>query len=335
MVTRKRKRQEQRYYTGMQVNCTPVISTRQRVASRQQPDADTVFTLLNAQIRNRLHSKVVKCLKDNSSPATLKANCTSMTQLERGIVSEAETAGNLPTTTITKFLNKHNKAHQTKSIDLWKDYVAKHFDEIIDEEMAKLAAEAEEADNDGAHQDENVGPVTRVPENAIRSCTVSLSAIIRQDIPDELKREFAQRLSRTIVNLYKLTILFKDHTFEVDTNNAVIIQGQRGFQCGAILPDWFLLENTQVFVAPPLQTEALELDGFANQYKKLFNGAYLELVHSNYFRREGVSPVSLASNPLFSAVRNIIPRDEQNMPELDSFVMHITLSQYKISLANM
>ncbi|KAL0145511.1 hypothetical protein V8B55DRAFT_1559299 [Mucor lusitanicus] len=285
MVSRKRKRQEERYYTGMNVNRAPVISTRQRTHA-VQPDQETVFRLLNTQMGARLRSKIYKCIKEDGSLIDLRTTCNAMTQLERGIVSEAEAAGNFPTRTIANFLNKHNKANETTNIDLWKEYIVNHFDAIVVQENARIAAETQEA---GEKEVEEADVTATAPlQQEMRSCIVPLSTVIRQDLPDALKRTFIQRLSATIAQatdyttaygfqLYRLMILFKDHTFEVGANNSVMIQEHQGFQCGNILPDWFPLDDEQVFVAPPLQAQVQQLDGFKNQYKKLFNDAYLDL----------------------------------------------------------
>ncbi|KAF1806497.1 hypothetical protein FB192DRAFT_1464469 [Mucor lusitanicus] len=286
MVSRKRKRQEERYYTGMNVNRAPVISTRQRTHA-VQPDQETVFRLLNTQMGARLRSKIYKCIKEDGSLIDLRTTCNAMTQLEKGIVSEAEAAGNFPTRTIANFLNKHNKANETINIDLWKEYIVNHFDAIVVQENARIAAETQEA---GEEEVEEADITATAPlQQEMRSCIVPLSTVIRQDLPDALKRTFIQRLSATIAQatdyttaygfqLYKLLILFKDHTFEVGANNSAMIQERQGFQCGNILPDWFPLDDEQVFVAPPLQTQVQQLDGFKSQYKKLFNDAYLDLL---------------------------------------------------------
>ncbi|KAI8047744.1 hypothetical protein BDF21DRAFT_404939 [Thamnidium elegans] len=180
-------------------------------------------------MRRRLERNIQKCTKEGGDIAGLKKGCAPMKQSEKETVTNAEQSGNLPATTIQKFLRKREKQEEQMSAD--------------------------EADPAPA-------PAVSLT-NTYQLFGFPFNSIIRRDLSYILKSAFMDRLSRTMeqspdyitsfgLTLYKLMIIFKYHSFIIAEDGNIIIQKAQGFSFQGILLADFMLSHENRYVAPPL-----------------------------------------------------------------------------------
>jgi hypothetical protein len=270
-----------------------------------------------------------------------------MTQLERGLVTDAERKNNLKATTIQNFLNRYSYKNKTNSIIYWTKIINENFDDKVNEERDFLQSRQGETDSPRPTTTASAPQprTTEVTENQYRACSASFKTLTRQDLPQGLRDTFTEQLQDALeqstnyitdygLQIFKLMLLLKEYTFNF-VNDEIILEKTEGFSLQEILPRGFEMENGRARVAPSLSSEALKTDDFKKHYKYLFSSDHLNLIHSTYFGQQGTHQSTLDKCQVHSAMVSIIPRIEDSQPDIENFVMKTALSQYITNFNNM
>jgi hypothetical protein len=122
-------------------NRPPTISEIVTNREKSALDDDCLISYLIEEINVRLTRKIKHCLSKGSSVDELKRVCLSMTQLEKGLVTDAEKNNNLTATTIQNCLNRYNRKNNTNSIILWQSFINEDFTRLVEEERNLLGSE--------------------------------------------------------------------------------------------------------------------------------------------------------------------------------------------------
>jgi hypothetical protein len=353
MSTRSKKKQRISNYPTGNTNPLPTISDNSNKKLQHNLEEETGILLpqLKQEMEYRMRRKIKICLESNDNVGELKKNCQSLKQLERGLVTDAERKANLPATTIQNFLLRYNNKNKTKSITLWTNFVDQNFDRIVYQERAKLQEERGKL-----QQQQGEASTSTAPEPAAitapsfdynhRTFHGSFRALLRQDLSHELRTIFINRLQDNLQNasdyitdyslqVYKMILLFKNHTLDIDDNSNIVMNTSEGFPLQEILPNGFDFKNTEKRVAPPIPTNSISSDTFTKHFKTLFSTNHLQLIQSTYFGPQGLRSSSLEKYPIHKAFTDVIPRQEDTQPELDVFIMKMALSQFMTNFGNM
>ncbi|KAG2204249.1 hypothetical protein INT46_009512 [Mucor plumbeus] len=287
-----------------------------------------------------MRRKIKVCLEINDNVGELKKNCQSLKQLERSLVTDAERKANFPATTIQNFLLRYNNKKKTKSITFWTNFVDQNFDRIVYQERAKLQEERGKL-----QQQQGEASTSSAPEPAAitapsfdynhRTFHGSFRALLRQDLSHELRTIFINKLQDNLQNasnyitdfslqVYKMILLFKNHTLDIDDNSNIVMNTLEGFPLQEILPDGFDFKNTEKRVAPAIPTNSISSDTFTKHFKTLFSTNHLQLIQSTYFEPQGLRSSSLEEYPIHKV-----------FTDLDVFIMKMALSQFMTNFGNM
>ncbi|KAI8635900.1 hypothetical protein BD408DRAFT_448832 [Parasitella parasitica] len=178
--------------------------------------------------------------------------------------------------------------------------------------------DSEDEDNDGANQDD---------AEQFRACSISLSQVFRDDLPDDIKSLFINTIGATMeqVSNYtsdfskqvlKVALLFAEYTFESNDGNIELVY-DGGNTIASILPEGYLKEDTT----------------FNAHYQSLFLETHLEQIHSTYYGQVGIEESTLKKSPLHKAIVNVLGRDKANPHQnLSSHVMKMARQQYCTNL---
>jgi hypothetical protein len=125
-------------------------------------------------------------------------------------------------------------------------------------------------------------------------------------------------------------LVLKSHAFDIE-DESISLKPAQGFSVTDILPPDYNVEADTSTVPPPLSRECLQSDYFNEHYKKMFDVNHLQVIHAIYFG----TVVSRTKDPIHTSFTATIPRDPNNLPKLDSYVMKIALQTYTTNYQNM
>ncbi|KAG1124605.1 hypothetical protein G6F42_009473 [Rhizopus arrhizus] len=177
-----------------------------------------------------------------------------------------------------------------------------------------------------------------------RTCSASLSSIIRKDLPPAVRQAFMDTINITIVQVsnymaefskqvLKIALLFNDHAFSKQ-NRRIALVPQEGISLDPVLPVGNL--DYTVRVPKPVDADCLKDPDFCSKYSQLFQLPHLELIHSTYYGALGVQESSLKATPLHREIVEAVPRDDPSPYEaLSSHAMKMARQLYETNFQNM
>jgi hypothetical protein len=268
------------------------------------------------------------------------------------LVISAEENAHLPATSIVKYINRTIQTHNRKNpdekmrnVDLWTGFVAENYEMVETAvkagEKGKGEAGESTADNRGAGPVPKVSSETKPSSNETRCCEVKIASILRQDLPSDMRDHILDTLNRLLpevtdyttgygIRLLSLFLVLKNRAFDIE-DEFISLKPAQGFSVTNILPPDYNVETDTSTVPPPLSRKCLHSDYFNEHYKKMFDVNHLQVIHAIYFG----TVVSRTKDPIHTSFTATIPRDPNNLPKLDSYVMKIALQTYTTNYQNM
>ncbi|KAI8646353.1 hypothetical protein BD408DRAFT_428668 [Parasitella parasitica] len=242
-------------------------------------------------LRSILHSK-----KKNGEYDELYISLLKSTRIPKGVVQEAEAKIKRPgkiTTMLSTVYTQNKKAGSPK----------KNYDNDD-----KDSEDSEDEDKNGATQDD---------AEQFRACSISLSQMLRDDLKDDIRSLFINKIGATMEQVSNYTSDFSKQVLKVALLFADI---------ASILPEGYLEED--LIVPKPLNSSSLENDEFNAHYQSLFLESHLEQMHSTYYGQVGIEESILKKPPLHKAIVNVLGRDEANSQQnLSSHVVKMARQQ--------
>jgi hypothetical protein len=156
----------------------------------------------------------------------LKQKFIEASQLERGMVLDAEKKADIPKGHITNWL-RHSKM---KSIDCWKDFVHDNFDRLKSETNQKNISH-NQPQNSPAGDQSTITNDDEAP--SVRAFTASITDILRRDLPVDIKEMVTKQFNTVLyqtsdyisqfgARIYQLVLLlFKNHSYNISSNNKI------------------------------------------------------------------------------------------------------------------
>jgi hypothetical protein len=242
----------------------------------------------------------MECLRENKEGISqLKEDCMNLNQIERGTLTAAKTRADLPTTPITKYL----RIKKEKSIDIWKQCVEDHFDDIVQElESEQAAATVTEQKHDPSNKD-------TTPQNKehqelfFKSCSASFSNLVKDDTETTIQQFIVEQLRNTIVDatdyatsfemrILRYFLILKDLAFEADNKKIddIKLVKVKNIDIAEIIPQKFIRDdsdNLGFSLPPPLDKSVLNNDDVRKNYENFFSMSHFQLIHSTYFGPQG------------------------------------------------
>jgi hypothetical protein len=268
------------------------------------------------------------------------------------LVTAAEENAHLPADSISLYIrrvtgahNRKNPHNKKKNVDLWTSFVTDYYEWI--ESAVKAGDKGKEEADESTVDNRGAGPVpkasseTKSSSNETRCCEVKVASILRQDLPSDMRDHILYTLNRLLpeatdytteygIRLLSLFLILKNHAFDIK-EESISLKPAQGFSVTDILPPGYNVEADTSTVPPPLSRKCLQSDYFNGYYKKMFDASHLQVIHAIYFGPVG----SRTKDPIHTSFTATIPRDPNNLPKLDSYVMKIALQTYTTNYQNM
>ncbi|KAI8643842.1 hypothetical protein BD408DRAFT_481797 [Parasitella parasitica] len=226
-----------------------------------------------------------------------------------------------------------------KDYEYWKESVEKNFQSLLD------LPEKDDGSNDDKDsedsEDEDSDKATQDDTEQFRACSTSLSQVLRDDLPDDIRLLFINTIGATMEQVsnctsdfskqvLKVALLFAEYTFESNDSNIELVY-DGGNNIASILPEGYLEEY--ITVPKPLDSSSLQNDEFNAHYQSLFLEPHLEQMHSTYYGQMGIEESTLEKSPSHKAIVNVLGRDEANPHQnLSSHIMKMARQQYYTNL---
>ncbi|KAI8643659.1 hypothetical protein BD408DRAFT_481819 [Parasitella parasitica] len=192
--------------------------------------------------------------------------------IPKGVVQEAEakikSPGKITTMLSTVYTQNKKAGSPKKNYEYWTEFVEKNFQSLLDlpekndgSNDDKDSEDSDDEDNDGATQDD---------AEQFRACSISLSQVLRDDLPNDIRSLFINTIGDTMeqVSNYtsdfskqvlKVALLFAEYTFESNDGNIELVY-DGGNSIASILPEGYLEKD--ITVPKPLDPSSLQNDEF-------------------------------------------------------------------------
>ncbi|EPB84660.1 hypothetical protein HMPREF1544_08603 [Mucor circinelloides 1006PhL] len=296
---------------------------RNRAEKHTESNKKRYMGALKRQFRFRLRSEINKC-----------------------VVTDAEASIKATDQPIQQFLNSNYRTKNLQTVNLWRNYVKKNFDDV--KRFVLKGDDGDDNSNEESDNDEEEEEAEEEEEEyqdiQQRTCSASLSSIIRKDLPPAVRQAFMDTTNITIVQVsnymaefskqvLKIALLFNDHAFSKQ-NRRIALVPQEGISLDPVLPVGNL--DYTVRVPKPVDADCLKDPDFCSKYSQLFQLPHLELIHSTYYGALGVQESSLKATPLHREIVEAVPRDDPSPYEaLSSHAMKMARQLYETNFQNM
>lgn len=184
-----------------------------------------------------------------------------------------------------------------------------------------------------------------VGEPSYATFTVSLANILRDDLPDETKQLFFEKINVALIdmsdftsNLQFLTFLLmsspRHYTFRKSNNHRILVEEcTKSFDIIALFPKDFAGSANIGLLAPcPLQ-QLLQSGAFCNMFENFFTKKHLDFVYRSVFSsREPTQDTSSALSLQESFYKAVIPKNvfdnlsTEKLAAIPSALKNVTLS---------
>lgn len=184
-----------------------------------------------------------------------------------------------------------------------------------------------------------------VDEPSYATFTVSLANILRDDLPDETKQLFFEKINVALIdmsdftsNLQFLTFLLmsspRHYTFRKSNNHRILVEEcTKSFDIIALFPKDFVGSANIGLLAPcPLQ-QLLQSGAFCNMFENFFTKKHLDFVYRSVFSsREPTQDTSSALSLQESFYKAVIPKNvfdnlsTEKLAAIPSALKNVTLS---------
>ncbi|CEG81973.1 hypothetical protein RMATCC62417_16107 [Rhizopus microsporus] len=308
----------------------------QSAAKRHRPNEqreEGLMETLQQQFEETLSLRIQTCLEKGDDLEQLKDSCLNEKRLPRGVITGTEKRINAKAAVLESVLKRRTSK---KSYTLWTDFVGAKYDEFT--EVVRSRSESLASTVSIAKPSEET--------ELTRACSASLASLIRKDLPEDIRTAFLDAIERTLISatdyvveysmqVRRLLLLLRTMKFVVTRNGDMGLQEAAGRNIHDILPSGFQIDGDVFNLSPPLGSSVMSNRNMPRQFNSLFNINHLQFIHSTCFGPHGVTESTLAKHPFHNAFTKILPRTRQYRPDMDTYVMKMSLSKYMTSFKNM
>ncbi|KAI8643850.1 hypothetical protein BD408DRAFT_442320 [Parasitella parasitica] len=366
-MARTKKKQRLTYIPGVtQINTPPrwksmgkkraieetevVAESSQAAAKRSRGNGSRDANEFRRRISFQIHA-YCKSGQDDVSP--LKDMLISMKALPKGTVTEAEKRNTIDgqaiqTTEIEKYINRLSRKGK-KGIQLWKDFINKNFVTLTEEIKEKIKGN-ETSTASLTPEQQSTGSVSTFEDvddkEFVRTISCSLESIVREDLPQDIRQEFFNRISqatthatdyiiRYSLQILKIVLLFETSSFVLHENDRVALEPKTGPDPAYVLPAGYHFDPRFGQMPPPLPGDCLSNEIFTQEFDKLFNNSHLDRIHSEYFGKLGIREGTKDNRRIEKTIISALPITNKSDIEADPFIMKMALAKYKTYFLNM
>ncbi|KAF7731951.1 hypothetical protein EC973_007782 [Apophysomyces ossiformis] len=307
----------------------------------------------NTAKKARFQSEVEKQAKTNKILQELRTRLEKADRVPRTSLEQADDSINVTRGTIRRTLCFHYP--EPASIGkLWRDYAAAHFNDAVAEARARLEehGEVEEA---GSSKEVTVNDDSKEEKEIIRTCSVRLSKILREDLDNQVKQTFLETIAitseqatnyaselGTAVHATMLKYASGSVVLDAESKQAHYQQDGKTFNVlDVIHEEWIRhpeLLNSELAIAVAPMPDNIKNYVKAlpkkhnDEFLNLFTEAHLQFLHSDYFGRQSYKA---QGKSFWSSLQHQGLKDLPKPPAGLSTVMHFQLKQYATDLQNM
>ena len=332
-MTKRKKTKQQGFFDGIKTTIPPILKTNEKRPAFATPESSS-----NVNKRPRVIDAPGNTILDNFEKTVddfIKAKLNTIIRSNKNVTKKIEDFKK-------KSLANTRLPLGIKNSTAWNNYVHEHFDNNL--ETLKLQTPQTNSKSDVQC---NVKP--KVQSTTInRTFSLSLSKVIRKDLPEGVKKIVLDNMHSTLVKPFssKLSeivflsiMLFKSGSFITNDGRLNFSVSTNGLDISKILPK-DLDDGVQRFAPPPLTAAMLSPESLTD-INALFGDNHMGLIHSNFFGVKGLSHSTkekcAANNAIIEHLSSFgVTRDTyKDSIDLSSVEMNITRNTYMTNLSVM
>ena len=336
-----------------QVQRQRVLSTKDKLQKMRIAFIDEMELNIKNSIKNILNKA--------SKLEEKKTALLNVTRLPKGICSEADRKAAVKPGDVLKFVSSTEAKY--RPVDFYKRFVAANFDAIMNNmknqngaqdpldysmftftNLEDLSSDSVSSlrtqfatvsvlsgspmsgvEQEGVQERTTSQEETDDTEPSYATFTVSLSRILRKDLPDTIRDQFNKKVKDAMLSvsnftsdLQFLTLCsisnFRDYTFEKSNNNRLQVKERNGgFELKSIFPPGFVGSENIEFSAPCLPSDLLNFESFCNTFQDFFTKRHLAFLYRCFFSEQGPRQQTLEKLSLqhaFNKTIQFVTREE-------------------------